>query len=223
MDHRRVLDVLERVLGLELRVRVVDRVLVVLPADPRVVLGLRAVLLHVVAAGVAEHLRRERRSSRGRGARTCAPCACRAPGVRSVYFIPSEPRSIFSKPIASAQSIEPALDRLAREQQRARARRAVVVDVQHRDPGQAELVDGALAVGRVAVHVAGVRLLDRVVGDAGVLRAPSRRPPWPSRGSRPPSCRACRTSSSRRRSRRSCCSSSCSFGAPRPGARLERC
>ena len=30
-------------------------------------------------------------------------------GVRSVYFIPSEPRSIFSNPIASAQSTSPPL------------------------------------------------------------------------------------------------------------------
>ena len=30
-------------------------------------------------------------------------------GVRSVYFIPSEPFSIFSKPIASAQSTRPPL------------------------------------------------------------------------------------------------------------------
>ena len=30
-------------------------------------------------------------------------------GVRSVYFIPSEPRSIFSNPIASAQSTRPPL------------------------------------------------------------------------------------------------------------------
>ena len=30
-------------------------------------------------------------------------------GVRSVYFIPSEPRSIFSNPIASAQLTRPPL------------------------------------------------------------------------------------------------------------------
>ena len=30
-------------------------------------------------------------------------------GVRSVYFMPSEPFSIFSKPIASAQSARPPL------------------------------------------------------------------------------------------------------------------
>ena len=30
-------------------------------------------------------------------------------GVRSVYFMPSEPRSIFSKPTASAQSTRPPL------------------------------------------------------------------------------------------------------------------
>ena len=56
VDHLGRLDVLDRVLVLELRVRVVHGVLVVLPADPGVVIGLRPVLLHVVAAGVAEHL-----------------------------------------------------------------------------------------------------------------------------------------------------------------------
>ena len=61
-----------------------------------------------------------------------------------------------------------ALDRLAREEERGRAGRAVVVDVDDRDAGQAELVERALAVGRVAVAVARVGLLDVVVGDAGV-------------------------------------------------------
>ena len=60
VDHLRVLDLLERVLVLELRVGVVHRVLVVLPADPGVVVRLGAVALHVLAAGVAEHLRRRR-------------------------------------------------------------------------------------------------------------------------------------------------------------------
>ena len=37
-------------------------------------------------------------------------CMClSSAGVRSVYFIPSEPRSIFSKPIASAQLARPPL------------------------------------------------------------------------------------------------------------------
>src|SRR3954465_1021658 len=62
-----------------------------------------------------------------------------------------------------------ALDRLAREEQRARAGRAVVVDVDDGDAGEAEAVDRPLPVGRVAVAVADVGLLDLVVGDAGVL------------------------------------------------------
>src|SRR5205809_945142 len=64
-------------------------------------------------------------------------------GVRSVYFIPSEPRSIFSKPTARAQSTRPPLTAW-------RAR------------------NSALAVGGVAVAVAGVGLLHALVGDAGV-------------------------------------------------------
>ncbi len=63
---------------------------------------------------------------------------------------------------------DPALDRLAGQEQRRGAGRAVVVDVDDRDPGQAELVERPLAVGRVAVAVAGVGLLDVLVGNAGV-------------------------------------------------------
>ena len=60
---RRLEDLLERVLVAELRVRVVDRVAVVLLGDLGELLGRRAVALHVVAAGVAEHLGRRRRRS----------------------------------------------------------------------------------------------------------------------------------------------------------------
>ena len=88
--------------------------------------------------------------------------------VRSVYLTPSEPFSIFSKPTASAQSTRPPRDRLAGEEERRGAGRAVVVHVHDRDPGEAEPIEGALAVGRVAVAVAGVGLLDVVVGDPGV-------------------------------------------------------
>ena len=47
-------------------------------------------------------------SSSGRSSIMRPMCLSRA-GVRSVYFIPSEPFSIFSKPIARAQSIRPPL------------------------------------------------------------------------------------------------------------------
>ena len=47
-------------------------------------------------------------SSGGRSANMRVMCLSRA-GVRSVYFIPSDPFSIFSKPTASAQSASPPL------------------------------------------------------------------------------------------------------------------
>jgi len=63
---------------------------------------------------------------------------------------------------------EAARDRLRTEHQRGAAGGAVVVDVEHRDAGEAELVDRALAAGRIAVHVAGVRLLHLIEGDLRV-------------------------------------------------------
>ena len=113
---------------------------------------------------------------------------------------------------------EAALDRLAGQEQRRGAGRAVVVDVDDRDPGQAQLVERPLAVGRVAVAVAGVGLLD--VARRGCRRrpAPSPPPPWPSRGSRPPWSRASRTWSSRPRSR----TSGRSKSAPLVAAALPR-
>ena len=61
VHHRRRQDLVERVDVAELRVRVVRRVAVVLLRDAGEALGLHAVALHVLAARVAEHLRRGRR------------------------------------------------------------------------------------------------------------------------------------------------------------------
>src|SRR6185369_3554202 len=65
---------------------------------------------------------------------------------------------------------EAALDRLPREEKRRGAGRAVVIDVDDRDSGQAELVERPLAVSRIAVAVAGVGLLDVLVRDARVRK-----------------------------------------------------
>src|SRR5882672_1451073 len=73
--------------------------------------------------------------------------------VRSVYLTPSEPGSIFSKPSASAQSTRPPFTAW-------RARKSAEEPV--------EQVERPLAVGRVAVAVAGVGLLDVRIGNAGV-------------------------------------------------------
>ncbi|MNN19381.1 hypothetical protein D3C81_1326210 [compost metagenome] len=56
-------------------------------------------------------------------------------------------------------------DGLARQVQRGGAGRAVVVDVDHRDPGHADFVEHRLAAGGIAVDVTGVSLLDQVVID----------------------------------------------------------
>ena len=156
-----------RVLVLELGVGVVDRVLVVLPPDPGVVVGVGAVLLHVVAAGVAEHLRRRRRGLRV--ADLEHPHRVLVERVGAVGVLDAEAARLHLLEAERERAVdEAALDRLAGEEQRRGAGRAVVVDVDDRDPGQAELVERALAVGRVAVAVAGVGLLDVLVGDAGV-------------------------------------------------------
>ncbi|MNV05203.1 hypothetical protein D3C71_955300 [compost metagenome] len=47
---------------------------------------------------------------------------------------------------------------------------AVVVDVDHRNTGQADLVQGGLATGGIAEHVAGEGHLDLVVANTGVLQ-----------------------------------------------------
>ena len=62
-----------------------------------------------------------------------------------------------------------ALDRLARQEQGAGPRRAVVVDVDDRDARHAGLVDGALTRTALAENIADVGLLDLVVGDPAIL------------------------------------------------------
>jgi hypothetical protein len=167
VDHLRVLDVLQRVLVLELGVGVVDRVLVVLPADPGVVVGVGAVLLHVVATGVAEHLRRRRR---GLGVADLEhPRRVLVERVGAVGVLDAEAARLHLLETQRQGAVdEAALDRLAGQEQRRGAGRAVVVDVDDGDPGQAELVERPLAVGRVAVAVARVGLLDVRVGNAGI-------------------------------------------------------
>ena len=204
----------QRVLVLELGVGVVDRVLVVLPADPGEVVGRRAVLLHVVAAGVAEHLRRRRRLLRV--ADLEHPHRVLVERVGAVGVLDAEAAGLHLLEAERQGAVdEAALDRLARQEQRRGAGRAVVVDVDDRDAGEAELVERPLAVGRVAVAVAGEGLLD--VGRRGCRRrrAPSPPPPWPSRGSRPPWCRASRTWSCRHRSRTCGCSTVSPRSLPR--------
>ena len=122
-------------------------------------------------------------ASRTRRSRRAPACGASSAARGRRRSRSSEPGCIFSKPSASAQSALTAADRLGGEVERGRAGRAVVVDVDDRDAGHAELVDRALARGRLAVHVADVGLLDSLVGDARRPRAPWCPPPWPSPGS----------------------------------------
>ena len=140
-------DLLERQPVAEQRVRIVRRVLARLHGDLAEGLGLRAVLAHVLA-------RRRRRtaapSARRPGPRpgTCRATSkkrCRSASGRSVQVSPSAPGSICSKPRRQHAVGETAGDGLSREVHRARAGRAVVVDVEHRDAGHAHRVDRALA------------------------------------------------------------------------------
>ncbi len=128
-------------------------------------------------------------------------CACLATGLsRSSYFDPRAPFSIFSKPRTSDALGDAALDRLLGEHEGRRAGRAVVVHVEDGDARQPDLVGRALAARAVAVDVAGVHLLHRLVRDLRVARGRCAPPSTPSRGS-PRSVRAWRTSSSRHRLR----------------------
>jgi hypothetical protein len=177
VDHRCRQDVLERVLVLELRVGVVHRVLVVLVADLREHLGLGAVLLHVLAAGIAEHLRRGRRL--GEAAQLDHQLHVLVERHGAVGVLDAEGALLHLLEAERHRAVrDAALDELLGQEQRRRARGAVVVDVVDRHAGEADLVDGALAAGGVAVAVADRHLLDGVVGDlrvgqrllAGLLR-----------------------------------------------------
>jgi hypothetical protein len=164
---RRGENLLERVFVPELRVRVVDRVLVVLLPDLRELLGGRAVALHVLDAGVAEELRRRRRGREA--AHVDHRLELLVERVRAVGELRAERALLHLLEAEGEDAVgDAALDELLGHEQRRRARRAVVVDVVHGDAGHAERVDGALAARRVAVAVADRRLLDRVVWDARV-------------------------------------------------------
>src|SRR6185369_5133399 len=156
-DHRRVLDVVERVLLLKLRVRVVDRVLVVLVPDLRERLGTRAVLLHVLAAGVAEELRRRRRGLEA--AEVDHHLELLVHGIGAIHVLRAERALLHLLEAEREDAVgEAALDELLRHEERRRAGRAVVVHVVDGDAGAAELVDSALAAGRIAEAVPDGRL-----------------------------------------------------------------
>ena len=170
VDQRGVQDLLEGVLVLELGVRVVDRVLVVLPADLGELLLGGPVPLHVLEAGVAEHLG---------GAGRLGIEAALLDHHREVLVHGNGPVGVLDAERTLLHLLEaerhgavdqPALHELLGHEERGGSRRAVVVHVVDRDAGETELVDGALPAGRLAVAVADHRLLDGVIGDTGILQ-----------------------------------------------------
>jgi hypothetical protein len=63
-----------------------------------------------------------------------------------------------------------ALDRLAREEQGGRSGRAIIVDVDDRNPGGANAVQRRLARGRIGIDIAGIGLLDLLIAHARILK-----------------------------------------------------
>src|SRR3990172_411328 len=169
VDHRRGQDLLQRVLVLELRVGVVHGVAVVLEADLRELLRLRPVPLHVLAAGVAEDLRGDRRGLESPELDHQVNVAVH--GVDAVCVLgPERPFLHLLEPQGEHAVGDPALHKLLPQEERGRARRAVVVHVVDGDAREPQLVDGALAAGRLAVDVPDGSLLNFAIGDAGVLQ-----------------------------------------------------
>ena len=132
---------------------------------------------HVLAARAAEHLRRRRRLLEALRRHHDLHVLVHRMGAVAVLGAERALLHLLETEREHAL-VHAARDRLIRQIQRGRAGRAVVVDVVDRDAGQPELVDGALAAGRLAVDVADEGLLDR-------CRRARRRPSMPAR---PPPC-----------------------------------
>jgi len=129
--------------------------------------GEMGVLLHVLAAGVAEHLR-------GAWGVGDAPGLGHHLASGAGWVLPVVPEALEGARVHLLEADdEDAVcaavgDLVAGDVQAGRAGRAVVVDVVDGDLGHAELVEDALAAGAVAVAVAGHALVDVVVVDLRV-------------------------------------------------------
>ena len=188
----------------EQRERIARRVPARLGADLREGLHRRAVLLHVRESGAAEVADRER-NLRMADQRVGLAVEC-IEGRGAVGELGGERARRHLLEAHGERAIDgPGRHRLPGEEQRRRAGRAVVVDVDDRDAGHADTVERLLPGRRVAVDVAGVRLLHVAVRGCGRRRAPRAPRARPSRRtfrSRP----ASRTGSCRRRRRPPCAS-----------------
>src|ERR1019366_4073498 len=158
------------ILILELRVRVVHRMLMVLPSDFCELQRGGPVALHVVASGVAEHLRRRRR--RREAAQVGHQLDVLVHRIDAVHVLGAERALLHLLEAERHHAVrDAALDELLGHEQRGRSGRAVVVDIVDWDAGHPESVERALAASRFSVTVADHRLLDVLVGDPGVLQS----------------------------------------------------
>ncbi|MCY1404817.1 hypothetical protein D9M71_200390 [compost metagenome] len=155
----------------EHRQRVVGSVAAGLGADGGDGRQLGAVLLHVLLTSATEHGQRHRHAGCTSGDL-----------VGEVDELVHRARTVFPLVLQSTRlhlleaQGDGALDGaafhgLASQVQSAGAGGAVVVDVDHRNAGHADFVQGRLAAGGVAVDVADVSLLDQVIVQAGILQS----------------------------------------------------
>ena len=173
-DHLIVHDVVGGDFLAEQRQRIVPGVPARLGADFGERRQRRAVFLHVAEAGAAEIAQRQRHAGgidqlvggRVELVERAGPVGEDGAERAGLHLLEAERQ----------HAVERAgLDRLPRQEQRGRAGRAIVVDVDDRDAGHADLVERALAAGGVAVDIADIGLLDHVVADAGIReREPGR-------------------------------------------------
>jgi hypothetical protein len=152
----------------EQRERVLRRVLARLRGDLRERLSLRAVLPPVLAARAAEHLRGRRRLAEA--LRAVHEVDVAVERVRAVVPLRRQRALLHLLEAEREHALRARLDRLPRQEQRRRPRRAVVVHVDDRHAGDAERIQRALPARAVAVDVADVRLLDLLRRHAGVLQ-----------------------------------------------------
>src|SRR5207249_1244301 len=153
VDHARGEHLLERAGLLVLGARVVHRVAVVLDAHLGELLLRRAVLLHVLAAAVAEHDGRDGRLlvDVGRGADRLLQARELLLERALLHLLEAEGEHAL---------VHARRDRLVPEVEGRRPGRAVVVDVVDGEPADAHRVERALSLRAHAVHVAGEGLLE---------------------------------------------------------------
>ncbi|KAB8670408.1 hypothetical protein FH972_026321 [Carpinus fangiana] len=166
-DGGRVHDLLVGVLLLELRVGVALGVLVVDARNLGKVFLLRAVLLHVFAAGVAKLLRGK--GGVGHTTRLLDHLTEGAGRVDTIVPVRSQGAGVHLLKANDQDTVSSAvLDQVAAHEEAGGAGGAVVVYIVNGDASQAELVEDALAAGGVTVDIACNALLDVIVVDVGV-------------------------------------------------------